>query len=88
MDYGVIGISGIDNDGSLLDFDYHEVKIAQAIIAHSRQVFLAADHTKFGRNAMVNLGNINQVHALFTDQEPPEKLTRLMAQHQVACHIC
>ena len=36
----------------LLDFDYHEVKIAQAIIAHSRQVFLAADHTKFGRNAM------------------------------------
>ncbi|MGL5609511.1 MAG: DeoR/GlpR family transcriptional regulator, partial [Aeromonas veronii] len=39
MDYGVIGISGIDNDGSLLDFDYHEVKIAQAIIAHSRQVF-------------------------------------------------
>ena len=33
MDYGVIGISGIDSDGSLLDFDYHEVKIAQAIIA-------------------------------------------------------
>ena len=58
MDYGVIGISGIDSDGSLLDFDYHEVKIAQAIIAHSRQVFLAADHTKFGRNAMVNLGNL------------------------------
>ena len=88
MDYGVIGISGIDSDGSLLDFDYHEVKIAQAIIAHSRQVFLAADHTKFGRNAMVNLGNLNQIHALFTDQEPPEKLMRLMSQHQIACHIC
>lgn len=88
MDYGVIGISGIDNDGSLLDFDYHEVKIAQAIIAHSRQVFLAADHTKFGRNAMVNLGNLNRIHALFTDQEPPEKLMRLMSQHQIACHIC
>ncbi|MGL5610420.1 MAG: DeoR/GlpR family transcriptional regulator, partial [Aeromonas veronii] len=28
------------------------------------------------------------IHALFTDQEPPEKLTRLMAQHQIACHIC
>ena len=47
----------------MLDFDYHEVKIAQAIIAHSRQVFLAADHTKFGRNAMVNLGNLSQIHA-------------------------
>ncbi|TNH71512.1 DeoR/GlpR family transcriptional regulator [Aeromonas hydrophila] len=88
MDYGVIGISGIDSDGSLLDFDYHEVKIAQAIIAHSRQVFLAADHTKFGRNAMVNLGNLSQIHSLFTDQEPPEKLMRLMSQHQIECHIC
>ena len=88
VDFGIMGISGIDSDGSLLDFDYHEVKIAQAIIAHSRQVFLAADHTKFGRNAMVNLGNLNQIHALFTDQEPPEKLMRLMSQHQIACHIC
>ncbi|MMZ68488.1 Glycerol-3-phosphate regulon repressor [compost metagenome] len=51
-------------------------------------MFLAADHTKFGRNAMVNLGNLNQIHALFTDQEPPEKLMRLMSQHQIACHIC
>ncbi|MGL5039712.1 MAG: DeoR/GlpR family transcriptional regulator [Aeromonas sp.] len=88
MDYGVIGISGIDNDGSLLDFDYHEVKIAQGIIAHSRQVLLAADHTKFGRNAMVNLGHLSQVHALFTDLAPPEPLARLIEQHQIACHVC
>ena len=57
VDYGVIGISGIDLDGTLLDFDYQEVRVAQAIIANSRQVYLAADHTKFGRNAMVRLGS-------------------------------
>ena len=51
VDFGVIGISGIDLDGTLLDFDYQEVRVAQAIIANSRQVYLAADHTKFGRNA-------------------------------------
>ena len=51
VDFGIIGISGIDLDGTLLDFDYQEVRVAQAIIANSRQVFLAADHTKFGRNA-------------------------------------
>ena len=28
----MIGASAIDEDGSLLDFDYEEVKVAQAII--------------------------------------------------------
>ena len=39
MDYGIIGISGIDMTGALLDFDYREVRVAQSIIQHSRQVF-------------------------------------------------
>lgn len=88
MDYGIIGISGIDMKGTLLDFDYHEVRVAQSIIEHSREVFLATDHSKFGRNAMVNLGNIGQVDVLFTDQQPPEEIQRIMQQHQVECCIC
>ena len=60
VDFAVIGISGIDLDGALLDFDYREVRVAQAIIANSRQVFLAADHTKFGRNALVRLGQLER----------------------------
>lgn len=78
VDFGVIGISGIDTDGSLLDFDYHEVRVAQAIIEHSRQVFLAADHSKIGRNAMVRLGDLSQVHTWFSDREPPEELRAVL----------
>lgn len=87
VDFGIIGISGIDMDGALLDFDYREVRVAQAIIENSRQVFLAADHTKFGRNAMVRLGDIRQVDALFTDQSPPPSFAELLAQADVAVHI-
>lgn len=74
VDYGIIGISGIDVDGTLLNFDYREVRAARAIIDNSRKVFLAADHTKFGRNAMVRLGSISEVDALFTDRQPPSSL--------------
>lgn len=56
-----------DYDGSLLDFDYHEVRVKQAIIENSHHVFLAVEHSKFGRNAMVQLGCISQVDAFFTD---------------------
>ncbi|WP_320822746.1 DeoR family transcriptional regulator [Reinekea sp.] len=88
LDYGLIGISAIDNEGTLLDFDYREVKVAQTIIEHSRQVFLAADHSKFGRKAMVRLGNLAQADRLFTDQAPPSDILSLMNDSDVALHIC
>ncbi|WP_151670681.1 DeoR/GlpR family transcriptional regulator [Nitrincola schmidtii] len=87
LDYGIIGISGIDEDGSLLDFDYQEVRIAQAIIGNSRYVYLAADYSKFGRNAMVRLGNLDQCTALFTDQKPPEKIVALLKREKINLHI-
>ncbi len=86
VDFGIIGISSIDTDGTLLDFDYHEVRVAQAIIENSRQVFLAADHTKFERCAMVRLGSITQVNALFTDQQPPEHIVEILREGGVAVH--
>ncbi|MEY3017057.1 MAG: hypothetical protein RL336_192 [Pseudomonadota bacterium] len=87
MDFGIIGISGIDSEGSLLDFDYREVRVAQAIIANSRQVILAADHSKFGRKAMVRLGNIDQTNHFFTDSTPPDTIQQIIDQHQIALHI-
>ncbi len=74
VDYAVMGISGIDDDGTLLDFDYREVRVAQAMIEHARKIFLVADHSKIGRNAVVKLGHISQVTAMFTDIQPPESL--------------
>ena len=87
VDIGIIGISGIDLDGTLLDFDYREVRAARAIIDNSRKVFLVADHTKFGRNAMVRLGGIEEIDALFTDRQPPEKIAELMLSLGVDLHV-
>jgi DeoR family glycerol-3-phosphate regulon repressor len=87
VDYGIIGISGIDLDGTLLDFDFREVRAARAIIDNSRKVFLAADYTKFGRNAMVRLGNIAEIDALFTDQQPPQALVDLMVAADVQLFV-
>ena len=78
VDYGIIGISGIDSDGSLMDFDYGEVRAARTIIDNSRKVYLVADHTKFGRKAMVRLGNIVEIDALFTDRIPPAPVVKMM----------
>lgn len=85
VDYAVIGISGIDGDGTLLDFDYEEVRATQTILAHARHVFLVADHTKFARRPMVKVGQLSDVHVLFTDREPPEEIARLLESAGVSC---
>ena len=87
VDYAVMGISGIDEDGTLLDFDYREVRVAQAMIEHARKIFLVADHSKIGRNAVVKLGHISQVTAMFTDIQPPETLMQQIEHSGVQLHL-
>jgi DeoR family glycerol-3-phosphate regulon repressor len=87
VDIGLIGISGIEPDGTLRDFDLREVKVAQAILRASRQRWLVADHSKFNRPAMVELGRLDQVHRLYTDQPPPPAFDRLLADAQVQCIV-
>jgi DeoR family glycerol-3-phosphate regulon repressor len=78
LDFGILGISGIDSDGSLLEFDYHEVRTKRAIIENSRHVMLVVDHSKFGRNAMVNMGSISMVDAVYTDVMPPAGVMKVI----------
>jgi len=71
VDIGLIGISGIEADGTLRDYDHREVQVARAILAASRETWVCADHSKFGRPAMVELARLHQVDRLFTDAPPP-----------------
>ncbi len=70
VDFAVIGVSAIDEDGALYDFDFREVKVAQAIIANARHVILVSDSTKFERSAPVRIGHLSQVGTFITDRCP------------------
>lgn len=87
VDIAIVGISGIETDGTLRDFDYREVKVAQTIIEHSREVWLAADKSKFNRPAMVELARLDQIDRLFTDAPPPEPFPALLEEAQVRCDV-
>ena len=87
VDIAVIGISAIEADGSLRDFDLREVKVAQTIVAQARAVWLAADASKFNRPAMVQLAELSQIDCLFTDAEPPPPFPELLAGAGVRCEV-
>jgi DeoR family transcriptional regulator, glycerol-3-phosphate regulon repressor len=83
VDYAVIGASAIDEDGALLDFDFREVKVAQAIIANARHVILVCDSTKFERTAPVRIGHISQVDSFITDRCDGEHIRSICADSGV-----
>lgn len=83
VDIGIIGISSIEPDGTLRDFDPREVKVAQAIIEQSREVWLVADSDKFGRQALVRMAHLSQIDMLFTDARPPDALAKILKDAHV-----
>ncbi|WP_394755606.1 DeoR/GlpR family DNA-binding transcription regulator [Rhodoferax sp.] len=87
VDIAIIGISGIEADGSLRDYDFREVKVSQTIISQAREVWLAADSSKFNRPAMVEVGTLSQIDRLFTDAPPPEPFPTLLAEAQVRLEV-
>jgi len=87
VDYAIIGASAIDHDGALLDYDFREVRVAQAIIANARRTFLVADATKFTRSAPVRIAHISEISALFTDAAPPDSIAKLCREHEVAVRV-
>lgn len=73
FDFAVIGCSALRSNGDLMDFDMQEVGVSKAIIAHSDQVFLVADNSKFERKAPVRVATMGDIAAVFTDKSvPPE----------------
>ncbi|MDN2568155.1 DeoR/GlpR family DNA-binding transcription regulator [Aquibium sp. A9E412] len=84
VDFAVIGASAIDEDGALFDYDFREVKVAQAIIASARHVVLVADSTKFERTAPVRVGHLRQVQTFVTDRCPVDAVRRLCRESDVA----
>lgn len=87
VDFGIIGISSIEPEGTLRDFDYREVRVAEAIIAQSRKVYLVADHSKFGRPALAQLGHISQIDSLFTDRPVPESMAAVFAEAGTTVYV-
>lgn len=69
MDIGIVGISGVDEDGSLLEYDPQEVKTAKTILRNSQKVIMVADRHKFGRRAMNRIGHIRELDVIVTDSE-------------------
>ncbi|NQW09196.1 MAG: DeoR/GlpR transcriptional regulator [Alphaproteobacteria bacterium] len=87
VDYAVIGASAIDEEGTVLDYDLREVRVAQEIMRHARHTILVSDRMKFERNAPVRIAHLSEIDVFVTDAEPPEPVMNICRQNDVVVEI-
>lgn len=77
FDVAIIGCSGFDEDGSVMDFDLHKITIKRVAAELSRRALLVADASKFHRSAVVRVAALSDFSTLVTDGPVPAELEKL-----------
>ena len=77
-EFGIFGVAGVSNDGSLLEFHASEVRVRERIRENSQVSILVMDCTKFGRIAPAYGENIRDVDHVILDQRPNKEFNHLL----------
>ncbi len=88
FDFGVYGVAGVSERGTLLDFSDEEVQARRLIHENSRETILVLDHGKFGRSAHVRGGQIGEAAKVFCDARPPEPIVAILEKSGSQLVIC
>lgn len=80
----IMGIRGITAAG-ISDSNSLIVESLRAMIKAVRKVVIVADHTKFGRDALIQVASLNEVHQVISDKGLSEDFQALLAAHNIDC---
>ena len=78
VDFGIFGVAGVDETGNLLDFYEEEVRIRDKIRINCRRSILILDGYKFGRQAHVRGGNVQNISTVISDEAAPKNIELLL----------
>ena len=67
IDVVVIGVDGIDATAGFTTYDSSEAYVNRVMLEQASEVWIAADHSKFGRVLPALICPANQVHRIITD---------------------
>ena len=78
---GIRGISaaGISDSNSLI------VESIRAMIKAARKVIIVADHSKFGRDAMIHVASLSDIDQIVTDSNLTTEFQQMLKDYDVNC---
>ncbi len=83
-DIAILGVAGISEHG-LTDSNTLIMGTVRKMIERAREVFIVADHSKFGRDVMVRVGTLDEVDVVVSDEALSPEFQALLREHDVRC---
>jgi DeoR/GlpR family transcriptional regulator of sugar metabolism len=77
VDRAFIGVSGVI-EGGFYDYSLEDSDVKRAFIERARQVVALCDSSKFDHRAMARICELNQVHVVVTETDPPAHLAEAL----------
>lgn len=75
-DFAVLSAAAINSRAGFMLFDMEEAVYSRTIMAHAKTRLLAADSSKFGRDAPIVIGPPATVDLLITNAAPPDDIRK------------
>ena len=72
IDVTVIGVDGIDLAAGFTTFDSNEAYVNRVMLDQAREVWIVADHSKFGQFLPAVICPLNRVRRIITDTGLPD----------------
>lgn len=87
VNHSIISIGAVDAEVGLMDYDLEEAEFARMVIARGTRSVVVTDHTKFGRQGLVQVSSLAGFSELATDRTPPRSISAALDQGGVKLSI-
>jgi DeoR/GlpR family transcriptional regulator of sugar metabolism len=78
------GISIIDG---VTDYQLNEASISRKMMERAEEIYILADHSKFGKTTFANIAPLNGLYSIITDSGCPEEWRRTLAEKEIELWI-
>jgi len=82
-DIAILGVRGITDDG-LSETSALVLESFRAMMKCAQRVVVVADHTKFGRNAMIHVADLDEVHQIVSDSGLAPAYRQLLDERRIS----
>jgi DeoR family glycerol-3-phosphate regulon repressor len=87
--HAIFGAGALDLEKGILDYSYSEAQLTQKLMSNARLTFLAADASKWTREASVRVARLDSITHFFTDKLPSDgKAAGVLAEAGIHVAIC
>lgn len=78
-----MGATGVTVESGMSNTTFLEAEIKRGVVAHASQIYLMADNSKLGHDAVITFCRLSEATVLITDRRPSEKFVDFCRVHGV-----